>query len=379
MERKTHRNHVMLILAILLLFVPVAHTFANAQCSAEIVTLERILCIPDNGENFFFKYPQAPVVNKHGTILVEDKNQLLLFSPDGSFTKNLFKKGQGPAELNSIQGFYFDGDNIIVCNRYPNKMLRFDRFGNFQRAIRFDDKLSYTNFLTYYHNRFYFLIELHGSTKNKAVMKDVEVRLVSASVDGTSPRYENIRFPKKYFVRNTNWMMNVHYVQIASINNSTLLIANNGDYDIKRLDLKKMSLEPFLKKKYKKVRYTNEWRKIQKPVRFPHEGISGKELKTFEREYLDDVQRIFVNKKRIWVLTSTFDEVNRLVNVDVYDLAGNPKGNLLLKIPDGIHLFKMSYAAVSLFSGNLYTAIDTKEGDKEIQVFKLLNIPQWAK
>lgn len=171
----------------------------------------------------------------------------------------------------------------------------------------------------------------------------------------------------------------MHYVQIGKLDSHRALIANNGDYDIKLLDLKEMRLTPFLKKKYKKVKIKETWNRILKPVSFPHEDVSGKKYKKFVRESLDDVQRIGINGNKIWILTSTFNEATRLVKVDVYDFKGNPKGTFDLQMPGGFYLFKMSYTSMTFHSEKLYIVETSEEGDKELVCYKLLGVPAWAR
>ncbi len=367
------------LFACLLLLVPLFSLQAWAQGNAAIVTVKKTLTIRDNGGDFFFQYPQAPVVNEQGYMLVEDKNQLLLFAPDGVLIKNLFKRGQGPHELTKIRGLAFEDGGILVCNKYPHKLLWFNLSGVVLKENRLSQQMEFNFYLTYYNNRLYLLDEVHGSTGNKAVIKDIPVKLVSAATDGSAHKYENISFPKKYFVRNTNRMTNVHYVQIARINAHTFLAANNGKYDIKFLDIKKMQLRPFIKKKHPRVKITKEWLKVLRPMTIPHQGVAGTEIKTYHREYLDDILRIFVNGNRIWVFTSAFDEAKRLVPVDVYDLEGRAKGTFYLKMPEGFHLFKLSYTPLSLYNQMLYLVVETESGDKEIYCGRLCNVPRWAR
>jgi hypothetical protein len=344
-----------------------------------VVTLVEKLRIDDQEGNFYFKYPQAPVIDSRGFIFVMDRDQVLMFSPSGSLIRNFFKEGLGPGEMTDACGVVAQEDLIVICNRNPHKLLWFDRSGTLQKEQPISARLGYADLLTYYRQRFYFLREQFRKTKGKAVFLDIKVRLLSSGPNDREPRFENIWFPKKYFVRDTNWIKNVHFVQIGTAGDDTVYIAHNGNYDIKRLSLENMRLSPFIQKDYQKVKIKEEWKKILKPFRFPHQGIKGKEYRTFEYEVLDDVQRIFVNGDKIWIITSTFDDHSRLVGVDVYDPAGKPRGRLRLQMSAGIYLFKMSYTPMTFHSTGLYVFETNEEGDLELARYLLNNVPPWAK
>jgi hypothetical protein len=345
-----------------------------------VAELKEQFRIQDDGSTFFFKFPGHPVVDERGFVFVSDKDQALMFSPDGEFLKNLFSRGQGPNEMTDVNGIWPSKEHIIVSNRNPHKLIRFDRGGTPKKEVRVSEQVGFAELFTYYKGRFYYFKEAFRKTKNKAVYLDIKVRLLSVDPESGAAAVEKLWFPKKYFVMNTNWVMNVYFVQTGLAGDCGAFISYNGDYDIHRLDLGAMSLTPLVKKEnYKKVKIKEAWKKILKPVRFPHYGPSGKEYRLFERKALDDVQRIWINGDKIWILTSTFDEKTRLVRVDVYDFNGVYKGFFRLPMPGGIHLFEMSYTRMSFCRGRLYIFETNEDGDLELACYRLLNIPAWAR
>lgn len=375
---KTNKTTFILIIWVCSQLV-IFNNILEAKQPLPIVDLKEILRIEDTGEEFFFKRPSAPIVDNKGFIFVDDVGQLLLFSPKGEFIKNFFKKGQGPGELTSVNAVLPSDDTVMVFNRNPWKVVWFSRTGQLQRENRLSDKLGFSSYLTQYNGRYYFLKEKFMNTKNKAVYLDIDVEILSIGLKDKEPRDEKITFPKKYFVMNTNWIMNVYFVQTTHTGKHTVLIANNGNYDIKRLDLKEMHLHPFLKREHKKVKIKEEWKKILKPTKFPHYTASGKEYKVFERKALDDILRIWKNGDKTWILTSDLDEKTRLVRTDVYTGAGEYKGAFNLRMPDGIYLFKLSYTSMAKVGERLYVFEESEEGEIDLGGYDLLNIPAWAK
>jgi hypothetical protein len=368
------------VFAFLSMLVSFFSTISGAEKYGPTVTLKEELRIEDDGEAFFFKYPKSPVVDRQGFIFVRDQNQLLMFSPTGDFEGNFFKKGQGPFEMTNVTAIWPETNHIAGINRYPDKIILFNRKGKAEKEIKIPGNLGYAEFVSKYSHRFYFFKEKYHETKNKAVYTVVQARLFSFDQATGKTAMEKLWFPKKYFVMNTDWIMNVHFVQMAkSTHDHTVFIAFNGDYDIHRLDLKKMEFLPFIKREYKKVAVKSKWKRILKPVPFPHEGPAGKEERVFERKNLDDVQRILINGDKIWILTSTFNEDNRIVRVDTYDMEGKELGRFGLRMPEGFYLFKMFFTPMTLQEQKIYIFVSTEEGNLVLARYKFDNLPVWAK
>jgi len=328
-----------------------------AVCSAEkimAVVLKESLRIAEQPNEFFFAFPEPPQIDESGFIWVADQDQLLLFSPQGKFIRNFFKKGQGPGELADMSGFIPERDRVLVFNRYPHKMIAFDREGRLLQETSISQMLGRANLLGSWRGRFYFLREYFQGTGGKAVFLDIPVRLLSAALGEAEARVNGPWFPKRHFVRDTSWIKNVYYVQIAKADEARFLIAYNGNYDIHCLDLDRMEISPFIRREYRKVKLRPEWKTPRDRFRASSQTLSGSEVKVFEHEMLDDVLKIWVSGEKIWVLTSTFDEANRLARVDLYDLKGKFLGSLMLPLPRGLEWMRLSYAPITLHENELY-------------------------
>ena len=64
--------------------------------AGRMLRLQEVFRITDESDDFYFKAPQSLKVDSEGNFLIIDDNQILKFSTDGRFLRNLFKKGQGP-------------------------------------------------------------------------------------------------------------------------------------------------------------------------------------------------------------------------------------------------------------------------------------------
>jgi len=344
------------------------------------VEMKELLRIVEQPEAFFFASPDPPQVDELGFIWVADKDQLLLFSPQGKFIRNFFKKGQGPGELTDMSGFIPERDRVLVFNRYPHKMIAFGREGNVLQETAISQMLGYASLLGSWEGRFYFIREYYQGTGGRAVFIDIPVRLLSVAPDEADARMEGPWFPRRYFVRDTSWIKNVHFLQTARADETTFLIAYNGNYDIYRLDLNRMEISPFLSRKYRKVRIRPEWKTPRDKFRAPSQTFTKTEVKVFEHDVLDDVLKIWVLRGKTWILTSTFDEKNRLVRVDLYDLKkASFLGSLWLPLPRGLEWMRLSYARITLHESGFYVIVPVETSALELVRYSFSGLPGWAR
>jgi hypothetical protein len=357
-------------------FLPSLH----AAKKPPTVVLQESLRIVEQPPAFFFASPEPPQVDELGFIWVADQDQLLLFSPQGKFIHNFFKKGQGPGELTDLSGFIPERDRVLVFNRYPHKMIAFDREGIALKETSISQTLGRGNLLGSWRGRYYFLREYFQGTGGKAVFLDIPVRLLSAGPGEAEARIEGPWFPKRHFVRDTSWIKNVHFVQIGRTDEANFLIAYNGNYDIHRLDLDRMEISPFIHREYRKVKIRPEWKTPRDQFHAPSQTLDGSEVKVFEHEVLDDVLKIWILGEKIWVLTSMFDEAKRLVRIDLYDLKkASFVGSLMMPLPRGLEWIRLSYAPMTLHDTGLYVLTPIETDALELVRYSLSNLPGWVR
>ena len=109
-----------LVLAVLTALLPSQEIIRNSgkplsPNAGRILEVEEIFRITDESGEFFFTRPSGLQVACDGSIFLTDADRLLKFSPDGTYLKNLFKKGQGPGEIqSSFYYFHLRGENIFI-------------------------------------------------------------------------------------------------------------------------------------------------------------------------------------------------------------------------------------------------------------------------
>jgi len=119
-----------------------------------VVKLKEMMKISEAGDRFYFKYPRNLRVAPDGCIFIKDVEQFLQFDPDGGFAQNLFKKGQGPGEMQAVGNYFFNGDKIIVHELMTDKIIWFDSKGKFIHEFKINANLSL--FLLFWNDTYYF-------------------------------------------------------------------------------------------------------------------------------------------------------------------------------------------------------------------------------
>jgi len=90
-----------------------------------------------------FNSPCGLAVDKQGHIfIIDNNNRIQQLAPDGSFIRMIGSKGAGNGEFNGPYGIAIDpvSGNILVADRYNNRIQVFDSNGNFVSCINKTDK-----------------------------------------------------------------------------------------------------------------------------------------------------------------------------------------------------------------------------------------------
>jgi len=138
------------ILSLFLLFLPLIFSqeiIENPKKplnsnEGRILKLREVLRIKDQGEEFFFKRPQFVKVSEDGFVFLHDSNQLLKFTPEGQFVKNLLKKGQGPGEIQQFVRYVLQGEDIFIYDSGNSKILHMDLEGKLLEEFHLTERYS---------------------------------------------------------------------------------------------------------------------------------------------------------------------------------------------------------------------------------------------
>ena len=271
-----------------------------------ILKLREVLRIKDQGEEFFFKRPQFVKVSEDGFIFLHDSNQLLKFTPEGQFMKNLLKKGQGPGEIQLLARYVLQENNIFIYDPVNSKILHMDLEGKLLEEFHLTERYSLLLGLLGDH---FILIKTSFSdaeestgniidypmsivvlTKNEEVIKEYP-----GAIQRTY-RSENI---------SVSWG---RAVTIMSHDGSFCIWTYPEEYMVTVLDMRTGEIVS---------KFTRPYSRVKAPKRTTDRP--GPKLP--KREYVFDINYIYTFQGNILIWTSTFDEKRGML-FDLFDKKG---------------------------------------------------------
>ena len=109
---------------------------SEGEDDERVLNLHQVLRIEDVQADYYLKSPRDIQIASDGSLFVVDEDQLLKFDANGQFIKNLYKKGQGPGELEGISDLIISDDALIILQGQPNKIMLMSHDGEFIREFR---------------------------------------------------------------------------------------------------------------------------------------------------------------------------------------------------------------------------------------------------
>ena len=297
--------------------------------AGRVLQLEEIFRITDESGDFYFSAPVNLKVDSEGNFFIIDESQILKFSADGKFLKNLFKKGQGPGEISTRYhwglSYFLIKDEIFLHDPGANKIIRMDDEGNLIEEI----KLKTSRLQRMYGPTDEGFIFMHESPANigPTGIKDVDVSIILASKDGSTSRTIMV-FPKKVYGGREFGMDWAPFYCLLESDAQKLFVCHTCEYRIVLADLGKGQVIKKFNRKYSRIKHTMTESQKQFYQRL--------NIKPPERKYENDILGLFFHNNHLWVKTSTKDE-KKGVLFDVFSREGkyidscyiNLKGELM--------------------------------------------------
>jgi hypothetical protein len=289
--------------------------------------------ITDESGQFYFKYPGDLKISSDGHIFYADENELLKFSADGKFIKNLYKKGQGPGEIESDFAYFVNDDNIYIYDFMTIKILKTDLNGKLIEQTRLKTG-PYNGFYGLFKNWLIFLKDVFPPpAERKSKLQNMPCVIKLVSPDGKIEK-ESFVFQRQMFFSPTgvtNWST---WRSVLSENNERLYVSHTREYLIEALDLNKNQVVNRFRRKYPSVKYKERGWEKNYYARYNAPKI----------DFEIDISGLSSDKDRLWVKTSTTDKEKGDM-FDVFDSEGRfvdsfylGAGRTLLK-PNGEELF----------------------------------------
>ena len=317
-----------------------------SKTAGRVLELKELLRIRD-GQGFFFSAPIGLKVDLNGRIYVQEYGKLYQFSPEGKLLNNLYKKGEGPGELNNNLGeFLLRGKDIVLWSSNMNKLIRMDYQQQLIEEIR--PKQTYYNLLAYFDGKYYLTKSRFPKRDGKSGIKQQGMRLFTEDSQGQI--YEtSIDFPIQisinYGERSVS-SMSISRVQSFQDKKNEVYLFHTPEYLVKVLDLERVEVIRSFRRKYRRIE------RERKSERLP--------------KYQNDIYWLLLSPGRVWVVTSTFEQQKGLL-VDVFSREGQYLDNFYLPIL-GAKQNDWIYAPMTFVDGHLF--VIEREEDELFSVVK---------
>jgi hypothetical protein len=282
-----------------------------------VLEIREKLRIRDTGDRFYLKWPSSPAIGPDGSIFLMDRDQLLRFSPEGTFLGNLVKLGQGPDEIESLNRYLLEEGTVFVADGRTNKVVHMAVDGRY-----LDDWRSQDYFETM--TRGWIVGSLVNLPKVTGVLADATYHFYCTS--RSDPAIRKTYAFQGQFYRNPPVMMRWDFLTwVPGAGRDLLFISLSRDYEIKVLDLAAGRVIRSFGRAYPKVPFN------------PPENMKavyargGTPKPDFERDILE----LFLPGDALWVRTSTVDPQKGQL-FDVFSAEGDFLDSFFVPVQDKI-------------------------------------------
>jgi hypothetical protein len=336
-----------------------------AKNAGRVLLLQEEFRITDEQGDFFFESPKNFKIAPDGSIFIQDEEQLLKFSAEGKFLKNLFRKGQGPGELERLLDYIFSGNEIIVFQNWPGKIMCMDMEGKLLGEVKPEKPLSML--IACYKDRYIMAHNSPPKLEKKGTepeIIDIDWKIMEVLDDGKVEEVGPV-FPAKWFAQRLEKVMIANYIVDLSAEKcgeKWLAVHHTQDYGIAIFDLDSKQVVRRFTRKYKTVKMEKE--KKEDP---------DSQVRTLEPPVDDanDIQKLFVNNGKILAMTSTIEK-GKGVLVDVFNKEGEFIDNFYLPI-GSIRLKDLSRYPITLSGDALLIKEIDEEGFVSVVKYRMLD------
>jgi 6-bladed beta-propeller len=281
--------------------------------------LEERLRIRDEGGDFFFSSPWYPDIAADGSIFVEDNNnQLLKFSKDGRFLKNLVTPGQGPGEFTGFYRFALHGNEIYANDTSAAKIVRMDLEGRMREEVRPRGPSTLQDVTKTWF--VFLLIMMPPPTERTGKLADMTYKMTWVSKDGGTLGGEHV-FPVRMFVDRSVRLTWDKFLWAVDRERDLVYVSRTREYTIELLDLNAGRVVRSFKRDYPRVKYR----------------MGENEAKIYQqynpppKEYESDILDLFVSGNLLWARTST-EDAQKGVLIDVFNESGDYLDNFYVPV-----------------------------------------------
>ncbi len=315
--------------------------------AGRVLRLKEVMRITDTDQKYYFANPIDILVDPSGFIYFQESNKLYVFDPNGKYVRNLYKRGEGPGELNdNLNDVVLQGDEVILFSSNMNKIIRMDREGTLLEEVH--PKILFYNLVGYYKGK-YFLTDLERTQfERKSQLREEDLVLYAVDSNGEAhPTSLRFSITISYsFGEGSGGMMSVSRLKTRHDTSRFKYLIHSPEYMVKVLDLEKVEVVHSFRRAYKRLEYTKKW--------------MSRLYTMVQPQYQNDVYCVLLHGDDVWAVTSSYDGGKGLL-VDVFNRKGEYIDNFYLQL---IGVKKDDYinAPMTAFEDFLFVIQQDEEG-----------------
>jgi hypothetical protein len=360
---------LLLWICFFILFVPNTDLYSKGKSNLNYtsITFEKVLEISETEDSdFYFESPDEIDADMGENIYVLDIRRVLKFSKDGNFVRNLVKVGKEPGEVTYISNFYLENHGIIIHSNYPSKVIWMDKDGKLLKEfiINKRDRMDYIH---YFSDTYFFYKTESPTVQSDGKFMDIDHIIMAVSPDGKDVS-KVFNFPvKEYFVRiggSTGSLGNEAKLNFGITGGRYLFVSHTAEYKIKCVDLKERKVIKEFGVDYERKKIPAQMKKKYKRGWLE---FNGKKFRRPQQIYFSDIEKLLINDKQLWAVTSTVDK-EKGRRVDVYNFNGDYLNSFYMNLSGQKDIYKFKYR---IRDQHLYLIDERDEGMVNILKYKI--------
>ncbi|MGZ4886139.1 MAG: hypothetical protein ACXV5O_00375 [Candidatus Aminicenantales bacterium] len=291
----------------------------QARNAGRVLELREVWRITDDAEGrFYFKYPHALETAPDGSFFLADEKQLLRFTSEGKFLKNLYKKGQGPGEIAGSFSYALAHDAVCIQDYNSKRIFMLDMEGKLSGPAD-PGAAKYHGFFGIAEDG-YLLINQISPPPEARTGKLLDYLYAIVLVPRVGKNEKDLgTFPVKVFEGPKGGRTWAQFFNVLNDGGKFVFVSHTTEYLIARITLNEGRVTQRFRRKYIRVPHkAEEWEK-----EFLR-NVGGPEM-----EFENDISGLFPNQDWLWVQTSTRDK-DKGDLFDVFDASGSYIDNFYL-------------------------------------------------
>ena len=229
------------------------------------------------------------------------------------------------------------------------KLIAMTDNGDLVAETRFE-KEPFNDLFGFFGDRLVFLNRISAPHEDRTTSRlyDDQYVIILLSTDGETRRESHVFPNQRFYVASSlggGAMPWSPFDAVLDQDSGCLYVSCNREYMIHVLDLNRNRVQRSFTRKYKRVDYEM----LEREEEFV------KKYNAPRKKYTVDIERLFLNRGLLWVVTSTKD-ANKSLPIDVFDEKGKYVDNFFIDVKGGL---------IAVHNGSVFV-VDTDENENYV-------------